>query len=65
MMCARFPLDADRIEPDVKVLLVAHPRDISDVAQYAIDQFVLRGGKLIAFLDSYAYFDQVRNPTNL
>ena len=60
----QIPLDADRIEPDVKVLLVAHPRDISDVAQYAIDQFVLRGGKLIAFLDSYAYFDQVRNPTN-
>ncbi len=26
--------------------------------QYAIDQFVLRGGKLLAFLDPHAYFDQ-------
>ena len=35
----------------MKVLLVIHPKGISDKAQYAIDQFVLRGGKLIAFLD--------------
>jgi len=28
-------------------------------AQYALDQFVLRGGKLIAFLDPAAYFDQM------
>ena len=33
------------------MLVVIFPRDISDQAQYAIDQFVLRGGKLIAFLD--------------
>src|SRR5213078_1325703 len=26
--------------------------------EYALDQFVLRGGKLIAFVDPYAYFDQ-------
>src|SRR5262249_10155769 len=31
----------------------------SDKAQYALDQFVLRGGKLIAFLDPNAYFDQM------
>jgi len=47
----QVPLDADRIDDDVKVLLVIHPRGISDAAQYAIDQFVLRGGRLIAFLD--------------
>ena len=42
-----------------------HPRDISETTEYALDQFVLRGGKLIAFLDSYAYFDQqpdMQNP---
>ncbi len=44
-------MTADKIDDDVKVLLVIHPKDISDQAQYAIDQFVLRGGKLIAFLD--------------
>jgi len=44
-------MTADKIDDDIKVLLVIHPKDISEQAQYAIDQFVLRGGKLIAFLD--------------
>jgi ABC-type uncharacterized transport system involved in gliding motility auxiliary subunit len=47
----RVELTADRIDDDIKVLLVIHPKDISDETQFAIDQFVLRGGKLIAFLD--------------
>ncbi len=47
----RIALDTGKIDDDVKVLVVIHPKGISDRAQYAIDQFVLRGGKLIAFLD--------------
>jgi ABC-type uncharacterized transport system involved in gliding motility auxiliary subunit len=47
----RVEMTADKIDDDVKVLMVIHPKDISESAQYAIDQFVLRGGKLIAFLD--------------
>ena len=47
----QVPLDTDKIDDDIKVLLVIHPRGITDGAQYAIDQFILRGGKLIAFLD--------------
>ena len=49
---SRVPMDATEIDKDIKVLLVIHPRDITDAAQYAIDQFVMRGGKLIAFLDA-------------
>lgn len=60
----QLPLSAQHIDDDIKVLIVLHPRDVKDVAQYAIDQFVLRGGKLIAFLDPYAYFDQIRTPNN-
>jgi ABC-type uncharacterized transport system involved in gliding motility auxiliary subunit len=52
------PMTASKIEDDIRVLLVVHPRDITDSTQYAIDQFVLRGGKLLAFLDPHAYFDQ-------
>ncbi len=48
----RVEMTADKIDDDVKVLVVIYPKDISDQAQYAIDQFVLRGGKLIAFLDA-------------
>src|SRR6266540_2053418 len=55
----RVSLDAERIEDDITVLLVIHPRGIGERAQYALDQFVLRGGKLIAFLDPNAYFDQM------
>ena len=57
----QIPLDVDKIEDDVKVLLVAHPKDISDKAQFAIDQFVLRGGKLIAFLDGLSLADKSNN----
>lgn len=52
------PMNASKIDSDIKALIVMHPRDISDAAQYAIDQFVLRGGKLLAFIDPHAYFDQ-------
>jgi len=41
--------------------VVIYPRDITDKAQYAIDQFVLRGGKLVAFLDPLCYFDSRNN----
>ncbi|MDH5220572.1 MAG: GldG family protein [Betaproteobacteria bacterium] len=55
-------LTATAIDPDLKVLLLIHPRDIGEQAEYALDQFVLRGGKLIAFVDPYAYFDQQPTP---
>lgn len=53
-----IPMTANKIDDEIKVLLVVHPRDITDTTQYALDQFVLRGGKLLAFLDPHAYFDQ-------
>jgi ABC-type uncharacterized transport system involved in gliding motility auxiliary subunit len=56
-------MDAAKIDDDVKVLVVVHPKGISDQTQYAIDQFVLRGGKLIAFLDPQsAYSSRHQNP---
>ena len=54
----QVPLDAKEIDKDVSVLLLIHPRDVQPQTEYALDQFVLRGGKLIAFVDPYAYFDQ-------
>ena len=51
-------MTATKIDDDIKVLLVVHPRNISDATQYAIDQFLLRGGKVLAFIDPHAYFDQ-------
>ncbi|MDB6054797.1 MAG: putative transporter, rane protein [Verrucomicrobiales bacterium] len=51
-------LNADKIDDDVKVLVVVHPKDVSDATQYAIDQFILKGGKLLAFVDPNAFFDK-------
>ncbi|HVR36189.1 MAG TPA: Gldg family protein [Methylomirabilota bacterium] len=50
-------LAAERIPEDVRVLVVIHPKDVSDATQYAIDQFLLRGGKVIAFLDAMSLSD--------
>ncbi|MFZ4409361.1 MAG: GldG family protein [Paracraurococcus sp.] len=49
-----IPLDAPVIEPEVQVLVVAHPQGLSDAAQYAIDQFVMRGGKLMVLVDPHS-----------
>ncbi len=54
-------MDVESIDPAIKVLLVIHPKDISEKAQYALDQFVLRGGRLVAMLDSLCLADN-RNP---
>ncbi len=40
----KIPTDASEIPADIQVLLVVHPKNISEKAQYAIDQFVLKGG---------------------
>lgn len=43
--------DAGKIDADVKTLVVVHPKGLDDKALYAIDQFVLGGGRLVAFTD--------------
>ncbi len=55
-------MTVDEIPKEIKVLLVVHPKGVTDKAQYAIDQFVLRGGKLVAFLDPLSVVDSQSNP---
>ena len=43
--------DSVKIPKRVDVLLLAHPRPFTDIQTYAVDQFVMRGGRVIAFLD--------------
>ena len=49
--------DAEKIDDDVKTLVVVHPKNLSDKVLYAIDQFVLRGGKLVACVDPFSIKD--------
>lgn len=43
--------DGAEIPADIGVLMVVHPKELTPQALYAIDQFVMRGGKLISFVD--------------
>ncbi|SKA90861.1 ABC-type uncharacterized transport system involved in gliding motility, auxiliary component [Prosthecobacter debontii] len=45
------PMGADKIDADINTLLVVHPADINELAEYAIDQYLLKGGKVIALVD--------------
>jgi ABC-type uncharacterized transport system involved in gliding motility auxiliary subunit len=54
----------EKIDDDIRLLLVIHPRDLSEAAQYALDQFVLRGGKLVAFVDPLSIADNRNNMMN-
>ena len=51
--------DVDAIDEDVKTLVLLHAKDLSDKTLYAIDQFVLRGGKLIACVDPFSIKDML------
>lgn len=41
----------DRIPDNIDVLTIVHPRSLSDKALYAIDQYVLKGGRAVVMLD--------------
>lgn len=43
--------DAAEIPAEVQLLIVVHPKNLSDKTQFAIDQFVLKGGRLMVFVD--------------
>ena len=53
----RLPEAPTRIDDDVDLLMVVHPRDLPEQTEAAIDQFVLRGGRLLAFVDPDAESD--------
>jgi len=56
--------DAEEIESDVKTLVVIHPKELSDKTLFAIDQFVLRGGRLIVCVDPFSIADFEANQQN-
>ncbi|MBT6093675.1 MAG: GldG family protein [Rhodospirillaceae bacterium] len=50
--------DVPVIDDDVSILMVVHPKALPKKTQYAIDQFVMRGGKVLAFVDPAAEVDK-------
>ena len=55
---------ADEINPDIDVLMIVHPKDLKEPILYAIDQFLLHGGKAMVFLDPLAEGDSSQPPAD-
>ena len=53
--------DADKIDDDIKTLVVLHAKDLSEKTLFAIDQFVIKGGRLIACVDPFSIMDLISN----
>ncbi|MFZ1098086.1 MAG: Gldg family protein [Steroidobacteraceae bacterium] len=49
---------AAKIDPDVSVLVLVHPKNLSPATRFAIDQFALRGGHIMVFVDPIAEADR-------
>ena len=53
--------DVTKLDPDVKVLLLVQPQNLSDKTRYAIDNFVLKGGKAMVFVDPHSEAQALRS----
>jgi ABC-type uncharacterized transport system involved in gliding motility auxiliary subunit len=57
--------DVDHIDQDVDVLMLVHPKQLPPKTLYAIDQFVMRGGRILLFVDPNAGADTSgQDPSN-
>lgn len=53
---------ASSLPDDLDALVLVHPKQLSEAMRRAVDQFVLGGGRLLAFVDPYAEADAGDNP---
>jgi ABC-type uncharacterized transport system involved in gliding motility auxiliary subunit len=49
-----LPVSILKVEDDIDVLWIVHPTMLDDSTLYAIDQFVMRGGRALIFVDPTA-----------
>ena len=57
--------NATEIPKEVSVLMIVHPKNLSEKTLYAIDQFVLGGGRALVFVDPHAEADRgMATPNN-
>jgi len=50
--------EAPVISDDVDLLLLIHPKNLSEPTLFAIDQFILRGGRLLSLMDPLSIVDE-------
>ena len=56
---------AGSIGDDIDLLLILHPKNLSEKLRYAVDQYVLKGGNAIVFVDPFAVSDSSPNPQGM
>jgi ABC-type uncharacterized transport system involved in gliding motility auxiliary subunit len=56
--------DIDAIPSDIDVLMLVHPQNLPEKTLFAIDQFVLKGGKALVFVDPLSEL-QASHPSQL
>ena len=54
---------ADHVPSRIKTLMLINPRELPEKTLYAIDQFVLNGGKLLMFIDPLGKGDSKATPS--
>ena len=54
--------EISEIEPETQILVLVHPQDLPERTLFAIDQFVLRGGRLVLFVDPHSEAAAIRQP---
>jgi ABC-type uncharacterized transport system involved in gliding motility auxiliary subunit len=58
----KFEVTVSKIDDDLDVLLLLHPAGITDECQFAVDQYLLKGGHVVAFLDSNSIMAASQRP---
>jgi len=53
----KLQTDLTRVDDDIDLLVIVHPKDLPETTLYAIDQFILGGGRALIFVDPVAESD--------
>jgi len=59
---SQLPTGKTEIAKDTDLLIIIHPKKQDIKLLYAIDQFVLAGGRVLAFVDTFSVSDNPRDP---
>jgi len=60
----RISPETARLPEDLDVLAIIHPKDLPEPVRYAIDQYVLSGGKVMVFVDPHSESDLPEDPSD-
>ena len=51
-------MDATELPRDMQLLIIVHPKSLSDATLFAIDQFAMAGGRVLLFVDPLAEMER-------